>query len=538
MRRTATAALVLVGLMLTAGQALAQGAAEGSRPGSDAPARRCAELLHYAPPGIGLEISKAEPVPPAAPGTVRPSPFQPPFGVGLPAYCRVEGAFERRVGAGGKPYAIGFALALPDDWNGRFLFQGGGGLNGSVSPPLGAQAVGETPALARGFAVVSTDSGHEGAVFDASFMGDQQAALNFAHASVGKVTSVARGIIAAYYGRPARYSYFVGCSTGGREAMLSAERYPELFDGIVAGDPAMRTGDSNIGLAWAATAFNRAAPKDASGKPLAAQLFPAGDKQLLISTLLKACDGLDGSADGLIFNPGACRFDPAVLTCKGAKTAECLTGAQVEALKTAFAGPRTQGGVQVYPGFPWDAGVASDGPGIAGFLPSSAPSILGPPNTSLQLDVDEAAAKVRADGVQNLIDTTSWTALSSFFGRGGKILFYHGLSDPWFSPLATLDYYQRLSEANGGAAAARASSRLFLVPGMGHCQGGPVTLDRFDLLTAVMDWVEQGNAPDQVIATGASLPGQSRPLCAWPGHAQYKGPGDPRDAASYACRTD
>ena len=209
-------------------------------------------------------------------------------------------------------YAIGFAIALPDRWNGRFLFQGGGGLNGSIRPPLGYQAAGEVPALARGFAVVSTDSGHQGAVFDGSFLKDQEAALNFANASVGKVTIAAKAIVAHYYGQPARRSYFTGCSTGGREGMLASARYPEQFDGIVAGAPAMRTGNSNIGLAWANAAFSQIAPKDASGKPEPAKTFSAGERKLITKAILDACDAKDGVKDGMIFDGKACQFDPAV----------------------------------------------------------------------------------------------------------------------------------------------------------------------------------------------------------------------------------
>jgi pimeloyl-ACP methyl ester carboxylesterase len=517
--------LVLVGLP----------SAQPADSNSPALAQRCARLAQFTLPGSDLQISRAEEVAPAAPGTVRVSPSRPPLSIAVPAYCLIEGSFERRTGAGGKPYALGFALALPDNWNGRFLFQGGGGLNGAVNPPFGAQAAGDAPALARGFAVVSTDSGHKGAGFDAAFMQDQLAALNFAHFSVGKVTRLAKQIIAAYYGRPPRYSYFDGCSTGGREAMLGAQRYPEEFDGIIAGAPAMETGRSNIGLRWAAAAFNRAAPTDDSGKPLPAQLLSKTDKSLLMSRLLFDCDALDGQKDGLIFNFGACHFDPAELTCSGAKTDTCLSPAQVEAVRTAFAGPRTAAGIQIYPAFPYDGGIAAEGTGIPGLL--NGPSIpVGGPNTAKSLDLEAALAADRANGVQDLVNTADWTSLSTFFGRGGKILFYHGLSDPWFSALRTLKYYQSLAAANGGAEAVRTSSRIFLVPGMGHCGGGPVTLDRFDLLSAVVDWTENGKAPEQVTATGTSLPGQSRPLCAWPTHAQYAGVGNPSQAASYICR--
>ncbi|HEY5411365.1 MAG TPA: DUF6351 family protein, partial [Caulobacteraceae bacterium] len=282
MKSIAVAILAASAIMLAASPAGAQTAGSSSVPA----ARRCADMIGFTLAGSDLRIDKAEAIPPAAPGTTRVAPFAPPLSTGLPAYCRIEGSFERRTGVGGKPYAIGFALALPEAWNGRFLFQGGGGLNGTINPPIGYQAAGDAPALARGFAVVSTDSGHQGAVFDASFMQDQLAALNFAQGSVGKVTQVAKQMVSAYYGRPPRYSYFDGCSTGGREAMLSAERYPDDFDGIVAGDPAMETGYSNIALRWAAVAFNRAAPTDASGKPLAAQLLSKSDKHLVVSRLL------------------------------------------------------------------------------------------------------------------------------------------------------------------------------------------------------------------------------------------------------------
>jgi feruloyl esterase len=508
-------------------------AAQAQTPETIAPARPCASLVGLTLPGSTMRITKATAIPSEVRRAPGPAPVQ---SLTMPAYCRAEGEIDPRTGVDGKPYAIGFALALPDAWNGRFLYQGGGGLNGAINPPFGGAASGAAPALARGFAVLSTDSGHKGAVFNDDFMKDQEAALNFAHGSVGKSAPVAKAVIAAYYGRPARRSYFTGCSTGGREAMLSSERYPNEFDGIISGDPAMETGYSNLGLAWAHVTFNRYAPKGPDGKPQPDKLFSASDKKLLISRLLETCDGLDGAKDGLIFASGACKFDPAVLTCKGKKTDACLAPNQVAAIKVALAGPKTRGGVQVYPGFPYDTGLASPGPGIGGILQTLGASPVGKPDLSTTMDVDRAAEQVRLSGWQHLTDTASGTNLSTFFGHGGKILYYHGLSDPWFSPLDTLGYYQRLPADNGGADKVRASSRIFLVPGMGHCGGGPATLDQFDLLTALVDWVEDGKAPDLVIATGMSLPGVSRPLCAWPAHAQYSGSGEVKDARNFACR--
>ena len=236
----------------------------------------CARLATFALPGTQLAITKAEHLPA---GPAAQLPGRPGLAGTLPARCRVEGVIDRRVGVGDKPYGIDFALALPDEWNGRFLFQGGGGLNGSVRPPLGAEAAGDTPALAHGFAVVSTDTGHQGAVFDSSFYADQEAALNFLYAANGRVVPVAKALIDAFYGRPAEHSYFVGCSTGGREAMMMSQRYPTFFDGIVAGAPAMRTSYSNLGMRAVSAALATAAKRDASGDVIPGSALSEGDKR-------------------------------------------------------------------------------------------------------------------------------------------------------------------------------------------------------------------------------------------------------------------
>ena len=499
------------------------------------PAITCASLSGFKIPYATMAIDNAEAVPEAPPYTVK---WQPPapmtVGVALPAHCLAQGVIDPRIGVGGVHYAIGFAIALPDHWNGRFLFQGGGGLDGTLYPPIGMTAAGDRPALARGFAVVSTDSGHKGAVFDSSFYADQKATLNFANNSVGKVTEVAKAIIAHYYGRMPKFSYFAGCSTGGREAMLAAERYPDQFDGIVSGDPAMNTGRSNLGLAWFRYQISLIAPKDAAGNPEAEKAFSPIDRRLVVDAVLKACDARDGLKDGMIFDHRQCHFDPAVLTCKGAKTATCLSAKQVHALKAAFAGAKDAAGEQVYPAFPYDSGMDATG-FIPGILASAGGSPVNPKFTA-SFNVDRMRDRVDNNGTEMLTNTSRWTNLTTFFGHGGKMLFFHGWSDPWFSPLDTLGYYKRMAKASGGMRQVRAhSSRIFLVPGMLHCGGGP-SLDQFDLLTAVVDWTENDKAPRSVIATGPAFPGRSRPLCAWPGHAQYKGAGNPNDAASFVCR--
>ncbi|OGT77507.1 MAG: hypothetical protein A3I78_08490 [Gammaproteobacteria bacterium RIFCSPLOWO2_02_FULL_56_15] len=493
----------------------------------------CAALKGLELPGTALEVANARIVPEGIPP---PAPFAPPIQKPLPAHCLLEGFLDHRTGAGGAPYAIGFAIAMPDNWNGRFLFQGGGGLNGNVSPPFGLQAAGDNPALARGYAVVSTDSGHQSkAVFDAAFFADQEASLNFFYKAVGKVTVTARQIIAGYYGREPEHSYFMGCSTGGREAMIVSQRYPDYFDGVVAGAPAMRTDYSNLGMRSLVTAFNRIAPRDDKNQPIVSKAFSAEDKQLIMESLLKTCDGRDGISDGMIADPIGCDFDPAVLECRGEKNTACLSGAQVKALHEAFAGPKDSRGFQVYPGYLYDTGISAGGErGIPGLL-NAGQSPVGPPVMATEQDVDREAAAAAAS-MNGLGDSNSWTNLSSFSGHGGKLIFYHGVSDPWFSVLDTVDYNERLERDNGGEEKTAQWSRLFLVPGMGHCGGGVATLDRFDLLTAITRWVEEGTPPDRVTATGASQPGRSRPLCSYPAHAHYQGAGDPGREENFSCR--
>ena len=493
----------------------------------------CAALLQLQVPGVALTVTKAAWIPagaaaPAGPGAARSA-------AGLPAYCRVDGVIDRRTGAAGVSYGIGFALTLPEIWNGRFLFQGGGGLNGSVQFPLGAVAAGAEPGLARGFAVASTDTGHQGkGAFDASFMQDQQASLDFAYAAIGRVAEVAKRIVAQHYGKPAEHSYFAGCSTGGREAMLVAERYPTYFDGIVAGAPAMRTNFSGIGDRWVASTLNEIAPKDEQGRPITRNALSDSDKKAVIDGLLKACDAADGLKDGMVFNTTGCRFDPKTLVCSGAKVDGCLSLSQAATLEKAFAGPKDSKGRQVYPGFPFDTGIIST-QGIPGLLHGGANPV-GPAFSDVGMDVDGATERARADAAAALTETSSWTNLGTFSAHRGKLIFYHGLSDPWFSALDTVDYYERMTKANGGSEKVRGWSRLFLSPGMSHCGGGPAALDTFDALSAIVRWVEQDAAPESLTATGRAFPGRSRPLCAYPLHAHYKGEGDPEQAASFECR--
>jgi feruloyl esterase len=518
-------AFVVVSLLLLSGAPAITQTAARTTPAA------CSALQQLQVSGVALSVTKAEwfaagaPAPGGRGGAATPS--------NLPAYCRLDGVIDRRVGAAGTSYGIGFALALPENWNGRFLMQGGGGLNGSVGAPVGGTAAGTTPGLARGFAVVSTDTGHQGrGGFDAAFMQDQQANLDFAYAAIGRVADVAKRIIAQHYGKPPDKSYFSGCSTGGREAMLMTQRYALQFDGVVAGAPAMRTSMSGIGDRWVAATLNEIAPKNAQGQPVTRDALSESDKKLVISGIVNACDAADGVKDGMIFNVNACKFDPKVLVCKGAKADGCLSMAQATTLEKAFAGPKDSKGRQVYPGFFFDTGLAET-QGIAGLLHGG--QLVGGGGAGIGMNVDEAVERAQADPSESLSTTSRWTNLNTFSGRGGKLIFWHGVSDPWFSAQDTIDYYERMTKANGGPEQVRNWSRLYLSPGMGHCSGGP-SLDSFDALTAIMQWVEKGVAPDSLTATGRAFPGRSRPLCAYPLHAHYKGQGNSEDAANFECR--
>jgi hypothetical protein len=491
---------------------------------------RCAELSQLKLSEV--DITKAEMI---SAGTTVPPPYPGAPAIGpLPAHCKVDGVMKRRKGVDGQEFGIGFAIALPESaaWNGDFMMQGGGGGNGIISYPAGANYAGEKPALSRGFAVASTDTGHRAktGAFDFSFMRDQQAYLDFAFLANAEVAGVAKQIIAHYYAKPAAYSYFVGCSTGGREGMILSQRYPTVFNGIVSGDPAMRTGLSNLAIAqWIPVAYNQAAPKDASGKPEIDKFLTDDDRKLFMDGLLKQCDAKDGVADGMISDPMGCDFDPAVLACKPGQKETCIAPEKITAIKKAFAGPKNAYGTQVYPGFLYDAGIATTG-FVPGLLALGKNGLFGPYTTATELDVDKAALHAS----DPLVEPAS-TNLSTFSGNGGKLIFFHGDSDPWFSALDTLGYYRSLAEGNGGADKVDGWSRIFLVPGMAHCGGGPA-LDQFDMLSAVVGWVEKGAAPDSVVATGKAFPGRSRPLCAYPKHAQYSGNGNSQDASNFRCQ--
>lgn len=449
--------------------------------------------------------------------------------VELPAHCLVDGLINQREGFGGVEYGIGFQLALPLEWNGRYLLQGGGGLNGSVRPAIGPVAAGEHPALARGFAVASHDSGHQGPGFDASFYADQRAALDFAETSVRTVTLATRALTNQYYDSEPHHSYMTGCSTGGREGMLASQRYPELFDGIVIGAPAMRPGNSNMAMEHAQVLLNATLPAGAEG-PAG---FTAAELALVDRELARQCDAADGLADGMIANVEACRgFDPSALQCAPGESEGCIAPNRVEAMQRGMASPQESNGRDTYVSYPWDTGITYAGPGLPGFLPRGQGGPLGPPSTAREIDIDQRMQEVHWDAVGRLTDTPYWTNLSTYLGRGSKLIYFHGVSDPWFSAFDTLEYFQRAREANGPEEWDDAA-RFYMVPGMLHCGGGNA-FDSFDLLGPLVEWVEGSDAPGGITASRRRSNAQM-PLCPHPAYPHYTG-GDAGSASSYDCR--
>jgi len=473
----------------------------------------------------------------------------------MPAHCLISAAIGERTGVDGTRFATHFELRLPSPWNGRFLFQGGGGMDGVLGQAVGAipfRGATALPALNRGYAVVSTDSGHTGQnSSDARFGLDQQARLDYAYAAIGTVTAQAKRLIHGYYSQPPSHSVFMGCSNGGRSALMAAQRYPTEFDGIIAGNPGLRLSRAAVAQAWDVRALNAVAPRAADGRPILAQALTQADQTLIAERVLGACDALDGAKDGSIDAMDSCHFDPAVLQCQAGQRTQCLSAAKVEALRSVFGGARDSHGNALYSDWPWDTGIASNG-WRAWKLGSSAsgepdarnatltPGSLGyyfmtPANTDLQLETVNFDQIAQATAQTGAINDAVSTQLSSFIAAGGKLMVIHGNSDPVFSANDLRRYWQQLSADNGGDAGLQSWARLFMVPGMTHCGDGPA-LDDIDPLTALEQWQDRGTVPAYLLARGTAFPGRTRPLCPYPQQAHYLGQGDVERAESFVCR--
>ena len=473
-----------------------------------------------------------------------PAPFSgvdlTPVYKSLPAFCRVV--------AEAKPTSdsdIKMEVWLPASaWNGKLLGLGNGGFAGLID------TFGLSRALKAGYAAAATDAGHTGSPIDAAWaVGHPEKVIDFGHRGIHEMTRVAKALAQAYYGKAQRHAYFFGCSDGGREALMEAQRYPEDYDGILAGAPA----NNWIPLLTTAAYDTQALTADP------ASFIPPAKIPTIAAAVNAACDEKDGVHDGILNDPRQCHFDPTTIQCKAEDSDKCLTAAQVTALKKLYEGTLDSKGHLIYPGY---LPGAEDGPGGWGLWitgPAPAKSLMAFFGKGFfagfvheksdwdfkdfQVDADVKAANDKTAQALNATDPD----LKAFKARGGKLIVYHGWNDPAITALNSVNYYQsvigKMGEKNVDAFV-----RLYMAPGVQHCQDGPGADSFTDIggdpghsaEGALEQWVEKGTAPSTIIASkfegqDRTHPKMARPLCAYPQVAKYKGSGDTNDAANFSC---
>jgi pimeloyl-ACP methyl ester carboxylesterase len=550
------------------------GAITQLKPAVGASLQRCGELVG----GFQFNQTRIETAVPVAAG-MSSMANQP-----LPAYCEVKGKMHERKGSDGRDYAIAFEMRLPTAWNGRFYYQGNGGLDGSVQPALGALGGGPlTGALMQGFAVISSDAGHTGA--QTPYFGlEPQARLDYGYQAVGKLTPMAKAMIASAYGKLPDRSYIGGCSNGGRHAMVAAARYSDQFDGYLIGAPGYRLPNSALAQIWGAQQW---APLASPGATVRHPMVPnatlpdlgsaltAQERQTIANAILDKCDALDGVRDGMVLATQQCQsaFDLQrdVPTCSTDRTGTCLSAAQKTTLASVMQGGKTKdGSTNLYSSFAYDPGIAGSNWATWKFVNSLAldPLALGavfsvPPgrvdpltdNIDARLALMQAKNSTYTDsGFEHM--TPPWSLKGEpdhLRARGGKMLMYHGVSDPIFSAEDTRRLAESFSVNTLGKAADHV--RYFPVPGMNHCSGGPAA-DQFDALSPLVQWVEFGVVPQAITASvrsagvlGGSNPGgvnpeipknwadnRTRPLCAYPTVARFQGTGSVDNAQNFKCQ--
>jgi hypothetical protein len=503
-----------------------------------APAERCAGLT-----GVMLEgakVTSAVLVPAGAALAVKLEARQ----VGkLPAFCRVS-VTDTPTGDSDIKTEVWLPVA---GWNGRYRAEGNGGFAGEIYFSALAGAV------AEGYATSGTDTGHveDGAKFA---LGHPEKVKDFGWRAVHDMTVQTKVLVKAFYGKAAGHSYFTACSDGGREALMEAQRFPGDFDGILAGAPAYN---------WTAL-ISAATANDQTLMATPGAYLPASKLPAITAAVLAACDGQDGLKDGVVGNPAACRFDPAVLACKEAETDGCLTAGQMATLKSIYAAKVDAAGRQMFPGYSpgaesapgswngWMVGKKQGDPAammyfglgyFKDFVFEREDWSLG----TFDFDRDSKLALEKTGAALNATDTN----LKPFAARGGKLLMYHGWNDPAIPALSSVEYYDGMV-ASMGKKATEAAVRLYMVPGMLHCEGGPGVTDfgqdgaavrgdaQQDVFTALEKWVEVGKAPGTLTARkfvdGDDTKGVvgTRPVCAYPTWAKYV-KGDAKDAGSFSC---
>lgn len=459
-----------------------------------------------------------------------------PAADGLPAHCLVRGVIEPRIGVGGRQYGTGFELRMPADWSGRFVMQGGGGWDGAVRPATGVidRTKPEDTALARGIAVASTDAGHTGdSPVDGWWGLDPKARVDNGYNSAKLTTERSRDLMRRFYGEMPHHSYFMGCSNGGRQGMVAAVRYPQYFDGVLAGAPAFDLTPSVIAWNWNTKVLKELAEAETGGDISAT--FSDDELAMISQAAIAECDGADGLEDGLVMAPLQCSFDPAALQCGEGESNQCLSEGQVDALKKIQQGPKDGEGNLVYPGWSlagidgpsgWRAWIVGDRPGPetsarGGMFQKDWMRLVGstPPRPdfdAMTFDIDDRDFLQEA---APLFAATS-TDYDAFADKGGKLIVWHGTADPAFATARIAGWFDTLRD-DMGATEVEDFARLYLTPGVHHCGGG-AGLTSFDALSPLIDWVENGEAPEVIEASGTP-PGAeapvTRPLCPHPTHA-------------------
>lgn len=488
----------------------------GERP---AKAASCESLSSLSQPNTAITLAQ----------TVAPGEFTPPdpnsspaAGASpyskLPSFCRVAATLRPSSDSD-----IKIEVWLPvSAWNGKLQSVGNGGWAGFIGYPALARGV------AGGYATASTDTGHTGNTGRFA-LGHPEKMIDFGYRSEHEMTLAAKAIIAAYYGDGPRLSYWNGCSTGGRQGLTEAQRYPSNYNAVIAGAPANNRMHIYVWSLWIAQAVHRGE----------SSYIPPSKYTMIHKAVVDACDALDGLTDGLIADPRRCRFDPKVLACKGADGPSCLTSQQVEVARKIYSSVKNPRGQDIYPGL--EPGSELGWANHAGPEPLSYATdgfkyvVFKNPDwdfRSLNLDTDVALADKIDNGTTSAMDPN----LKAFFGRGGKLLMYHGWSDPQVSPLNTIDYYTSVLKTMGATASAD-SIRLFMLPGMGHCGGGDGP-NNFDAMGALAQWFEKAETPNQIVASHSAngVVDRTRPVCAYPQVAAYVGIGSADEAANFVCK--
>jgi feruloyl esterase len=462
--------------------------------------------------------------------------------IGVPAHCRIEATVTTSPDS-----IVNVEVWVPTDWNGKVVVTGNGGYSNAINTRDMAHA------LSQRYAAVGGDTGHQTPTPDDLLwgVGHPERIIDWGTRSIHAITAPARRIVERVQGASPRRAYFYGCSTGGHQGYAEMQRYPDDFDGVIAGAPGNNRVRLNAGFLWQFLSNHQ--PGDN-----ATPIVPASKLPIVTAAVVAACDASDGVTDGVVDDPRACRFDPAVLQCSGDRT-DCVTAAQVAALRRMYQGATNRRtGAQVYPGWPVSSEALTVSPqgnpqsGWHMYWGNTEPTraafwrhwVFADPQWdwwSFDFDRHLALADER---VGHMIDHVN-PDLSAFKARGGKAIVYHGWQDPVVSALDTIDYYERVRTRQGSQQEVDRFFRLFLVPGMGHCAGGtgttsfgnqnapsPVVDAGHDLLSALDAWVEKGTAPSRIVASRV----RTRPLCSYPAKAVYTGSGSTDDEANFACR--